>query len=233
MPEVEQQQLRNGNLEEGAATSHGVAESPNKVDVHQIQDSTSTSLLIPSSDNPTPMLHKDHTTGLLGSSTLTTSTKIGTPFPTTGPDLGNFINPSYPHEGLFTNNERVSSRKGKIGKSLRYDSTPTPRNHRIRLTNGSPPLKGFSRSQSNSQENVQDKILPGFERNLLFGHDQITSPMYSWKTTANPVTRSTLSSPKEFANDLPNMYSRNVQSHKDDNDWNIVSTNDPMDVSQR
>lgn len=233
LPEVEREQLKSGNLIEDAATSHGVAEIPNKFDVHQVQDSTSTSLLIPSSANPSLMLHKDHTPTLLGSSTLATSAKIGTPFPTTGPELGNFINSSHPHEGLLTNNERVSSRQAKIGKILRYDNTPTPRNHRIRLMNGSPP-KAFSRSASSSQENVRDKILPGVERNLLFGHDQSTSPMFSWKATANSVTRSTFNSPKEFANDLPNMYnSKNVQSHKDDNSWNVMSTNDPMDVSLR
>ncbi|KAK2426152.1 E3 ubiquitin-protein ligase HOS1 [Trifolium repens] len=230
LPEVEQEQLKSGNLNEGAATSHGVAEIPDKFDIHRVQDSTSTSLLIPSSANPSLMLHKDHTNGLLGSSTLATSAKTGTPFPTTVPELGNFISPSYTHEGFFTNSERVSSRQGKIGKILRYDNTPTPRNHKIRLTNGTP-SKGFSRSPSSSQENVRDKTLPGVEQNLLFGHDQTTSPMFSWKATANPVTRSTLSCPKEFANDLPNMYSRNVQSHKDDNSWNLVSTNDPMDVS--
>ncbi|WJX55069.1 RING-type E3 ubiquitin transferase [Trifolium repens] len=230
LPEVEQEQLKSGNLNEGAATSHGVAEIPDKFDIHRVQDSTSTSLLIPSSANPSLMLHKDHTNGLLGSSTLATSAKTGTPFPTTVPELGNFISPSYTHEGFFTNSEKVSSRQGKIGKILRYDNTPTPRNHKIRLTNGTP-SKGFSRSPSSSQENVRDKTLPGVEQNLLFGHDQTTSPMFSWKATANPVTRSTLSCPKEFANDLPNMYSRNVQSHKDDNSWNLVSTNDPMDVS--
>ncbi|PNY06846.1 E3 ubiquitin-protein ligase hos1-like protein [Trifolium pratense] len=230
LPEVEQEQLKSGNFNEGAATSHGVAEVPDKFDVHQVQDSTSTSLLIPSSANPSLMLHKDPTTGLLGSSTLATSAKIGTPFPTTVPEVGNFISPPYPHKGLFTNSERVSSRQGKIGKILRYDNTPTPRNHKIRLTNGMP-SKGFSRSPSSSQENVRDKVLPGVEQNLLFGHDQTTSPMFSWKATANPVARSTLSYPKEFTNDLPNIYSRNVQSHKDDNIWNLVSTNDPMDVS--
>ena len=145
LPEVEREQLKSGNLIEDAATSHGVAEIPNKFDVHQVQDSTSTSLLIPSSANPSLMLHKDHTPTLLGSSTLATSAKIGTPFPTTGPELGNFINSSHPHEGLLTNNERVSSRQAKIGKILRYDNTPTPRNHRIRRMNGSPP-KAFSRS---------------------------------------------------------------------------------------
>ncbi|CAK8539507.1 unnamed protein product [Lathyrus sativus] len=231
LPEVEREQLRSGNLIEDAATSHGVAEIPDKFDVHQVHDSTSTSLLIPSSANPSLMLHKDHTSTLLGSSTLASSAKIGTPFPTTGPELSNFINPSHPHEGLLTNNERVSNRQGKIGKFLRYDNTPTPRNHRIHLMNGSPP-KAFSRSASRSQENVRDKILPGVERNLLFGHDQTTSPMFSWKATANSVSRSKLNSPKEFANDLPNTYnSTNVQSHKDDNSWNVMSTNDPMDVS--
>ncbi|KAL5099019.1 hypothetical protein RYX36_003346 [Vicia faba] len=230
LPEVEREQLRSGNLIEDAATSHGVAEITDKFDVHQVQDSTSTSLLIPSSGNPSLLLHKDHTSTFLGSSTLATSAKIGIPFPHTGPERGNFINSSYPREGLLTNNERVPSCQGKIGKILRYDNTPTPRNHRIRLMNGSPP-KAFSRSASSSQENVRDKILPGVERNLLFGHDQTTSPMFSWKATANSVTRSTLSSPKEFANDLPNMYSKNVQSHKDDNSWKVMSTNDPMDVS--
>ncbi|XP_061368262.1 E3 ubiquitin-protein ligase HOS1 [Gastrolobium bilobum] len=231
MPEVEQQQLRSGNWTEGAVISQEV-EIPDKFDVPQFPDSRSTSLLIPSSANSSLMLHRDQTTGLLNSSTLGTSTKISMPFPTTGPELGTYGSPSIRHEGLFTNNEAVPNHQGKIGKILRYDNTPTPRSHRIRFMNGSP-LKGYNRkSPSNFQENVPDKISPGVERKLLFGHNQITSPMYSSKATANPATRSTLSYPKEFANDFPNMSSWNVQSHKDGVSWNIGSTDDPMDVSR-
>ncbi|KAG5123238.1 hypothetical protein JHK82_029975 [Glycine max] len=232
LPEVEQQQLRSGNLTEGVVTCCAEVEIPDKFDVPQIQDFLSTSLLIPSSANSSLTLHKDHPTGLLSSSTLGRSAKIGMSFPTTGTELGNFGSFSYHHDGLFTNNERVPSHLSKIGKNLRNDNTPTPRNHRIRFINGSP-LKGFNRtSPSNSQENRPDKILPEVEQNLHFGHNQTTSPMYSWKATVNPVTRSTLSYPKEFANDLSNISSRNVQSHKDDRSWNMGSTNDPMDVSQ-
>ncbi|CAJ1928598.1 unnamed protein product [Sphenostylis stenocarpa] len=231
LPEVEQQQLRSGNLTEGAVSSREEVEIPDKFDIPQIPDSLSTSLLIPSSANSS-LLHRDHPTGLLSSSTLGTSAKIGMSFPITGPELGKFGSSSY-HDGLFTNNERVLSHQGKIGKNLRFDNTPTPMKHGIHFMNGSP-LKGFKRtSPSNSQENMPDKTSPGVERNLLFGHNQTTTrgPMYSWKAT-NHVIRSTLSYPKEFANDLPNISSRNVQSHKDDRSWNMGSTNDPMDVSQ-
>ncbi|WVZ10935.1 hypothetical protein V8G54_015465 [Vigna mungo] len=98
--------------------------------------------------------------------------------------------------------------------------------------NGSP-LKGFKRtSPSNSHDNMSDKVSPGVERNLRFGHNQTTSsPLYSWKAAVNPVIRSTPSYPKEFANDLPNVSSRSVRSHKDDRSWNVGSTDDPMDVS--
>lgn len=217
----------------GAVTFREEVEIRDKYDVPQVQDSLSTSLLIPSSANSSLMLHRDRTSGLLSSSTLGTPTKIGMSFPSTGPELGNFGSSAYHCDGLFTNNERFPSHQGKIGKNVRYDSTPTPRNHRIRFMNGSP-LKGFNRtSPSHSQENMPDKISPGFERSLPFGHNQTTSPMYSWKDTVNPVARSTLSHPQEFANDLPNISSRNVQSHKDDRSWNMGSTNDPMDVSQR
>ncbi|TKY70804.1 E3 ubiquitin-protein ligase HOS1 [Spatholobus suberectus] len=230
LPEVEQQQLRSGNLTEGAVTSREEVEIPDKFDVPQIQDSLSTSLLIPSSANSSLMLHREHPAGFLSSLTLGTSAKIGMSFPTTGPELGNFGSSSYHHDGLFTN-ERVPSHQGKIGKNLRYDNTPTPRNHRIRFMNVSP-LKGFNQtSPSNSQENMPDKISAGVERSLIFGRNQSTSPMYSWKATVNSVTRSTLSYPKEFADDLPNISSRNVQSHKDDRSWNMGS-NDPVDVSQ-
>ncbi|WJX60487.1 RING-type E3 ubiquitin transferase [Trifolium repens] len=107
LPEVEQEQLKSGNLNEGAATSHGVAEIPDKFDIHQVQDSTSSSLLIPSSANPSLMLHKDPTTALLGSSTLATSAKTGTPFPTTVPeDLPSFalLQPQLKHnpQGLHS-----------------------------------------------------------------------------------------------------------------------------------
>ncbi|KAK7406290.1 hypothetical protein VNO78_07913 [Psophocarpus tetragonolobus] len=232
LPEVEQQQLRSGKLTEGAVTSHEEVENPDKFDVPQIQDSLPTSLLIPSSATSSLRLHRDHPTSLLSSSILGTSAKIGMSFPTTGTELGNFGSSPYHHDGLFTSNDRVPSHQGKIGKNIRYDNTPTPRNHRIRLMNSSP-LKGFNRtSPSNSQENMPDKISPGVDRNLLFGDNQTTSPMYSLKATVNPVTRSTLGYPKEFANDLSNVSSRNVPLHKDDRSCNIGSTNDPMDVSQ-
>ncbi|XP_027360633.1 E3 ubiquitin-protein ligase HOS1 isoform X2 [Abrus precatorius] len=232
LPEVEQQQLKSGNLIEGAVTSHEEVEIPDKFDVSQIQDSWSTSLLIPSSGNPSLTLHRDHTNGLLSSSTLGTSAKIGMSFPPIGPELGNLGSSSYHHDGLFTNNKRIPSHQGKIGKILRYENTPSPRNRRIRFMNGSP-LKGFNRtSPSNSQESTQEKISPVVERNMLFGHNQTISPMYSWKETANPVTRSMFSYPKEFANDHPNISSRNAQLLKDDSGWNMGSTNDPMDVSQ-
>lgn len=214
LPEVEKQQLRSGNLTDGAFTSHEEVEIPDKFDVPQIQDSRSTSLLIPSSANPSLVLRKDHTSGLLSSSTLGISAKIGMSFPTAGLELGNFNSRPHHHEGILTNDERVPNHQTKIGKILRFDTTPTPRNHRIGLVNGSP-LKGFNRaSPSNSQGSVPNK-LRGVESNLLFGHNEATSPMYSWKTTTNPVT------------------SRNVQLHKDDRSWNIESANDPMDVSQR
>lgn len=233
MPEVEQQQVRTGNLTEGAVTSHDEVEIPAKFDVPQIQDSSSTSLLIPSSANSSLVLHSDHASGLLSSSTVGTSTKIGIPFPTTGPELGNFGSPSYHYEGLITSNERAPNHRGKFGKILRGDNTLTPRSHRIRFINGSP-LKGANRtSPTNSQENKLDKISPVVERNLLPGHSQSAHPVYSWKAAANPDTRSTPSYPKEFANVLPNISSWNIQTHKDDRSWNIVSTNDPMDVSRR
>ncbi|XP_014521057.1 E3 ubiquitin-protein ligase HOS1 isoform X1 [Vigna radiata var. radiata] len=230
LPEVEQQQLRSGNLTEGAVSSSEEVEVPDKFDIPQIPDSLSTSLLIPSSVNSSLLLHRDHPTGLLSSSTFGTSAKIGMSFPNTGPELGNFGSSSHHHDGLFTSSERVLSHQGKISKNFRFDNTPT--NNRIHFMNGSP-LKGFKRtSPSNSHDNVSDKVSPGVERNLRFGHNQTTSsPLYSWKAGVNPVTRSTLSYPKEFANDLPNVSGRSVRSHKDDRSWNVGSTDDPMDVS--
>ncbi|KAE9596760.1 hypothetical protein Lal_00007253 [Lupinus albus] len=228
LPEIEQHKLRSGNMTEDTVTSHEEVEIPAKFDVPPIQDSRSTSLLIPSSANSSSMLHNDHTTGLLSSSTIGTSTKLGMPFPTTGPELGNFSSPSYHHEGLFTSNERMANNRGKIGKILKYDNTPTPRNRKIRFTNGSP-LKGVNRTSPSSSLDKVDKIPAGVEHNLLFGNYQTTP--YG-KAKAKLDTRSGRSYPKEFANDLPNMSSWNVKAHKDDRGWNVESTGDPMEVSQ-
>ncbi|CAL0314315.1 unnamed protein product [Lupinus luteus] len=230
LPETEQHKLRSGNLTEDTVTSHEEVEVPAKFDVPPIQDSRSTSLLIPSSANSSSMRHNDHTTGLLSSSTLGTSTKLGIPFPTTGPELGNFGSPSYRHEGLLISNESVANNRGKTGNVLRYDNTPTPRNRRIRFRNGSP-LKGVNRtSPSSSQENKVEKIPPGVEHNLLFGNYQTTP--HGRGAKAKHDTRSGRSYSKEFANDLPNMSSWNVKAHKDDRIWNVESTGDPMEVSQ-
>ncbi|KAE9606887.1 hypothetical protein Lal_00026169 [Lupinus albus] len=232
LPEIEQQKLRSGILTEEAGTFREETEIPAQFDVPPITDSRSTSLLIPSSANSSSMLQNNHTNGLLSSSTSGTSTKLGIPFPTPGPELNNIRSPSYHHEGLITSIERVPNNRGKIGKILRYDNTPTPRSRKIRLMNDSL-LKGVNRtSPSSFQENKVDKFLPGVKQNLFSGFYQTTPhPTYSGKAIANPDTRSRRSSLKEFANDLPNMPTWNIQAHSDDRSWNVESTNDPMEVS--
>ncbi|XP_057760552.1 E3 ubiquitin-protein ligase HOS1 [Arachis stenosperma] len=230
LPEVEQQQLRSGNLTEGGITSHEEVTIPAKIDVPRTRESRSTSLLIPSSTDSSDMLHGDHTFGLLSSSTLGTSTKLGMPFPTIGPEFGNFGTPSDRHEGLIPSNMRFSNNQGKSGKIPRYDHTPTPKNHRIRFMNDSA-LKGANKtSPNNSQENMRDKMSPD-ERSALFSHTKKASPMYSLKASASPVIGSMHSHSKEFADNFPNISSKSVQSHKGDRSWNAASANDPMDVS--
>lgn len=233
LPEVEQRQLRSGKLTESAVTSEVEGEILAKSDVPKIRDSRSTCLLVPSSANSTLVMHADHTTGLLRSSTYETATKIGRAS-SISPELGRFGSHSSHREWLFANNDRRPKHQGNLGKNFRYDSS-TPRNHRIHSMNGSP-LKGVNRtSPSNSQDNMPDKISTGDGWNQVLGHNQNSSPMYSWKATANPVTGSTLSHSKEFANDLLlNMSSRRkAQLHKDDRNWNVGSCDDPMDVSWR
>ncbi|MED6137232.1 hypothetical protein PIB30_063145 [Stylosanthes scabra] len=220
--EVEQQQLRSGNLTQGGVTSHEEVTIPSKMDVPQTRESRSTSLLIPSSTDSSDMLHGDHTFGLLSSSTLGTSNKLGMPFPTIGPEFGSFGTPSDRHEGLITSKMRFSNNQGESGKILRYDHTPTPKNHRIRFVNDSA-LKGSNRTSPNdSRENMPDRISPD-EGSV---HTKKSSPMYSLKTSATPLVGSLRSHSKEFADDLPNnnISSRSVQSH-------ISYNNDPMDVS--
>ncbi|XP_015963621.1 E3 ubiquitin-protein ligase HOS1 [Arachis duranensis] len=230
LPEVEQQQLRSGNLTEGGITSHEEVTIPAKIDVPRTRESRSMSLLIPSSTDSSDMLHGDHTFGLLSSSTLGTSTKLGMPFPTIGPEFGNFGTPSDRHEGLIPSNMRFSNNQGKSGKIPRYDHTPTPKNHRIRFMNDSA-LKGANKtSPNNSQENMRDKMSPD-ERSALFSHTKKASPMYSLKASASPVIGSMRSHSKEFADNFPNISSKSVQSHKGDRSWNAASANDPMDVS--
>lgn len=233
LPEVEQRQLKSGKLVGGAVTSDVEVENPVKSDVSQIHDSRLTSLLVPSSANSTLVLHADHTSGLSRSSTHETSTKIGRAFSSVGPELGRFGSPSTHREWLFTNNERGPKHVGNSGKNLRYD-TSTPRNHRIYSMNGSP-LKGINKtSPSNSPDNMLDKISIGDGWDQFLGHNQNSSPMYSRKAASNPITGSTLDHSKKIANGpLSNMSSRKAQQHKDDQNWNVASSDDPMDVSWR
>ena len=230
LPEVEQRQLRSGKLIDGAVTSNEVVEHTAKFDAPEIQDTRSTSLLIPSSANASLVPQTDDTTGLLRSSTFETS-KTGRPFTAIGPELGNFGSPSYFRELLLTNKERVQQRQGSIGKNL---NKSTPRNQRVRPRNGSL-LKGINGiSPGNSQDDELDIISPGIRGNNFHGHIQSNSPVYPWKATTNSVTRTTLNHSKESANALlSNMSSRNVQSHKDGTGWNMVPSDDPMDVSWR
>ncbi|KAI4315224.1 hypothetical protein L6164_028058 [Bauhinia variegata] len=211
LPDVEQRKLKSGKLAKGAAGSHEEVEMPA---VPHIEDSRPASLLIPSSGDSSLVLNPDHADGLLRSSTFEMSTKVVGPFTPTVSELANFGSPSFLHEQLFSNNERGLKRQGNTGKSLRLENTLTPRNHRVRFKNGSP-LKGVSRtSPGNSQDNMLDVISQGIGQNHYFGQNQNTSPLYSLKTTANSVSRSTFS-----------------HSYNDDRSLNAVSSDDAMDVS--
>ncbi|KAI4327152.1 hypothetical protein L6164_019648 [Bauhinia variegata] len=211
LPDVEQRQLKSGNLAEGAAGSLEEVEMPA---LPHIEDSRPTSLLIPSPGNSSLVLDADHANCLLRSTTFERSTNVVKPFTTAGPGCGNLGSSSLPHERLFSNSERGLKHQGSIGKSLRFDSTSTPRNQRIRFKNGSP-QKGVNRtSPSNSRDNMLDVNSQGVERNPYFGRNQNTSPLYSLKATANSVGRSTFS-----------------HSYNDDRSRNVASSDDPVDVS--
>ncbi|KAK4262578.1 hypothetical protein QN277_028123 [Acacia crassicarpa] len=220
LPEVKQRQLRSGDFTEGAASSNVEVESPSKSDVPQIQDPRLTSLLVPLSANSSHVQGVDNTTGLLrSSSTYETPTKVGQAFSGISSELGRFGSPSL--DWLFTNSERRPKYQSNPGKSLRHD-TLTKRNHVIHSINGSPG-RGFDRtSQSHSQDNMRDKISTGDGLNQFLGYNSNGSP---------PVTRSTVNNSTEFVDGLRNMSSRKAQSHRDDRNWNMAPSDDPMDAS--
>lgn len=231
LPEFEQQQIRSAKLTEVAVTSDVEVEIPTKSDLPQIPDSRSTSLLVPSSASSTLVMEPDYPTSLLRSSTYETSTKFGRAS-SIGPELSRFGSPSSQREWLFTNNVRGLKHQGNLGENIQYD-TSTPRNNRVHSMNGSP-LIGVNRtSPSSSQENMPDKTSMGDGWNPFLGQNQNGSPMFS-RRAASPVTGSTLTPSKEFANGLlPSMSNRKVQSHTDDRNWNVASSDDPMDISWR
>lgn len=223
LPEVKQRQLRSGDFTEVAANSDMEVESPSKSDAPQIQETRLTSLLVPLSANSTNVLGVDNSSGLLRSSNYETPTKVGHSFSGINPELGRFGSPS--HERLFTNSDRWPKYQSNAGKSTRYD-TATQGNYRIHSMNSSA-VRGFSRtSPSHSQDNVQDKISTGDGRNMFLGYnlDDIDSP---------PVPRSNVNNSAEFNNDLRNLSSRKVQPLRDDRNWNVAPSEDPMDVSWR
>ncbi|XWS62022.1 hypothetical protein CRYUN_Cryun07bG0175100 [Craigia yunnanensis] len=124
----------------------------------------------------------------------------------------------------------------KQSDNLKFEDISSPGIRRVSPT----PLKGISWSSSRElpnrhlQEKQSDKIISEGEQNGFVNQVHNTSPPYSRRLTANPV--STPSSNyglfKGSANTLPsNISGKRGQSDRDDGHWNVPPTEDLVDVS--
>ncbi|KAJ7952544.1 E3 ubiquitin-protein ligase HOS1 [Quillaja saponaria] len=231
LPEVKRQQLRSGKLPEPAVPSQEEAEIPEKADLPDIQDPKSISLLIPSSANSSYLLHTDHTSGFLRPSIFETASRLGGSVYSFGSEFSNF---GSSHERLVSNTERGLMPLGSIEDSFRYDSTVSPRTHQTNFMDTSP-FKGKNRSSAgNPTYNIFGKLSPAAEQNGILFQNRYTSPLNSYRATANSYTRTTRNREfsKDFARDLdPNTSTKIAQPDREVRPWIMVSPDDLMDAS--
>ncbi|GLT49145.1 hypothetical protein SLA2020_227230 [Shorea laevis] len=229
LPEVQQQQLKTGKLEEIVDASGREADMPVKSDHPRLLEPKSTGLLVPSTSDSI-VLQSDHIATPLRPSVFENSKALVDSVNNPYIGVGNVHSSSVLEERLFTDAERASKLEFSAGKSFKFDDISTPG---IRQT--SPPyvtpLKGFHRSSSKGLQNRQHQekqshqIIPEEDQNGFINQFHNASPPYSRRVTANPV--STPSS----NNGLWSNPGKRGQSDRGDGQWNMLSSNDPMDVS--
>ncbi|EOY24269.1 HOS1 [Theobroma cacao] len=236
LPEVLQQQVKTGTLSDIVVASGQEDEMPARSSLPELQEPKSACLLVPSTSDSI-FLRTDHM-----------ATPLRPPVFEIPKIFGGYVNNSHIQAGnqgsssilrgrLFADAERVSN--VEVAKNIKFDDISSPGLCRASLTYATP-LKGISQSPSRElpnrhlQEKQSDKIISEGEQNGFVNQIRNTSPPYSRRVTANPVSTPSNSYGlfKGSANNLrSNISSKRGQSDRDDGHWKVPPTEDLMDVS--
>ena len=227
LPEVQKLQVKSGKLPGIAVNSGEEVGVPAKSDLAEVQEARLTSLLIPSSTDSSLVLGTDHTIPLLRPSNFETPTRLRGSVHNQRSELVNYGSPSI----FLTNSERGLKPLNSISKGFKLVDTVTPGTRRVSPISASP-LREIKEA---THRNLQD-TLPEMEENGFINQLQNTTRHDSYRVTTNQV--STPSSKhglfKDYVEDLnTNVSGKRSQSDRDGRHWNMVSSDDPMDISLR
>lgn len=222
LPEVQRQQVKSGKLPEIAVNFGEEVEMAAKSDLPKVQEPISTSLLIPSSTDSSLLLRTDHTAPFVRSSVFETPSRLRGSVNNHRSDHVKYGSPSILHE-------RGRKPIGSISKDFKLDDTLTPGTHWVSPLNASP-LREISKA---NYSNLQDAS-PETEQNGFINQFLNTSPPYSHRVTTNQV--STPSSNYGLFKDSvegldANLSGKRIQSGRDYRRRNVVSSDEPMDIS--
>ncbi|XVF52574.1 hypothetical protein PTKIN_Ptkin05aG0029200 [Pterospermum kingtungense] len=237
LPEVLQQQVKTGTLSEMVVSSSQEDEISAISGHHEFQEPKSASLLVPSISGSV-ILRPDHMSTPLRPAVAEIPKTLGGYVEHSHVEADNYGSSSILLGRLFAEAERVSNIES--GKNFKSEGISTPGIHHVSPTYATP-LKATSQSLSRElrsrhlQGKQPDKIFSEGHQNGFVNQVYNTSPPYSQRVTANPV--STPSSNhglfKGSANNLrSNISGKRGQSDRDDGYWNVPPTEDLMDVSQ-
>ncbi|TYG77579.1 hypothetical protein ES288_D03G205700v1 [Gossypium darwinii] len=224
LPEVLQQQVKTGTLPDIVVTFGQENEMPARSGLPELQEPEPAPLLVPSTSDSI----------LLQPDLSTTSSPAVSEIPKI---FGGYVNGSHVGSGnhrslsilhgrLFVGPETISN--VEVGKSFNFEGISSPGIHRVSPTYATP-LNGISQSSSRElpirhlQEKQSDKIISEGEQNGFVNQVHNTSPPYSRRVTANPVSMpSSNYSLKGSANNLPsNISGKRGQSNRDDSYWTV------------
>ncbi|KAM1787631.1 hypothetical protein ACFX11_038003 [Malus domestica] len=235
LPEVQRQEVKSGKFPEVAVTtSREVEVAP--ASLPEVQESQSTSMLIPSSIDSSLALWSDHMNPSWKPSISETAKKRVGLVDSYRSELGN-NGSSVLHGKLLSNSETRWKPDDSINKIFNFEDASTPGIHWA-----TPPSavkdgnRSSSKVHSNSrlQDNQYARMSPEMEWNKRFNPFQNTSPSKFYSADSNPVTTPSSNRGlfKDSATDLHrSVNSKGFQRARDDRTWNMVSKDDPMDVS--
>ncbi|KAK8483835.1 hypothetical protein V6N13_073416 [Hibiscus sabdariffa] len=234
LPEVLQQPVKTGILPDIVITSRQEDEIPTRTGFPELQEPKSASLLVPSTSDSI-VLQPYHM-----------ATPLKPPASEIPKILGGYANNSHVETGthgsilpgrLFSDAERLSNVEGS--KNFKFENISSPGIHRSSPMFATP-LKGIGQGSSRElssrrlQEKQSDKIISEGEQNGFVNQVRNASPPYSRRVTANPASTpsSNLGLFKGLAHNLQsNISGKRGQSGRDDRHWNVLPTEDLMDVS--
>ncbi|KAL6181271.1 hypothetical protein ACLB2K_047926 [Fragaria x ananassa] len=239
LPEVQRQQVKDGKAPEIAVTTSSGVEMLETSSLPEVQESKSTSLLIPSSIDSSVPLWTDHKYPSWKPAISETPQKRGGLVGSYRSELGNFSS-SVLHGGLSTNSETRLKADISLNKTFNFDDASTPLGHRVSSPSAARDMNRSSSklfSNNRPRNNQYGTLSPEMEQDVFltpFQTFQNTSPSHYQRVTTNPVTTSSSNNclfEDSSKNLYPDLSSKGFLSDRDVRPWHTASKEDPMDAS--